>query len=130
MKEILLFVLSFLLLFVVYELYIVRRAKPRKDKKGKDKKIVEPMEVSYLVNRYHLDLEKVNYNKLLHVIAFTSSLDIVIVVSIVLFIKNFILQMIVGFICIFVVILLSYHIVYLIYKRGGMVKDGLQKNRK
>ena len=69
-----LFILTFLFVFVIYELFLVRKAKKNKAKK-------KPVEVQYLVNRYHIDLKKVNYKKLLNVISFVSSLDIAIVVS-------------------------------------------------
>ena len=129
MREVILFVLSFVLLLIIYELFIVRRAKVRKTRKGKEKKAVEPMEVTYLVKRYHLDLEKINYSRLLHTVAIVSSFDIALTASIVLFIKNFYLELLVGFFCMIIIILISYHIVYLLYKKGGMVKDGSQKNR-
>jgi len=124
MEEIVFFILSFLFVLVLYEFFIVRRAKKRKTKNGKkESKVVEPMEVSYLVHRYHLDLEKVNYDRLLQVIAFTSSFDISFVVSVILLLKSFILEILVGFFCTIAIILVSYHIVYLVYKRGGMIKN-------
>ena len=81
------------------------------------------MEVTYLVQKYKLDLDKVNYNRLLQVVAFTSSFDIALVVSLILFIKVFLLEIIVGFFCTLIVIYISYYIVYYIYKKKGMIKN-------
>lgn len=124
MEEFVLFILTFLLVLVVYELFIVRKAKPGKAREGKKKREAkEPMEVTYLVKKYHLDLEKVNYNRLLQVITFTSSFDIALVVSLILYLKIFILEIILGFFCTLIVIFISYHIVYLVYKKKGMIKN-------
>ena len=119
MQEFVLFLITFLFVLLIYEIFIVRRTKKKKKKKEE----YEPVEVSYLVKKYKLDLKKVNYNRLLQVISFTSSLDIALIVSIILFIKNFILEILIGFICTLFIILVSYHIVYLIYKKKGMIKN-------
>ena len=115
MKDIALFIMTFLFTLLLYELFIVKRAKNEKKKK-------EPLEVTYLVNHYHLDLKKISYPQLLQIIAITSSLDISIVVTIILLIPNFFLEILVGFVSTLVIILLSYHFVYLFYKKKGMIK--------
>ena len=124
MQELLLFLLTFVFVFILYQIFIVRKAK----KKGK--KFKEPIEITYLVNRYKLDLKKVNYKKLLRVISIVSSLDISLVVTIIMLINNFVLEIVVGFISTLVIILLSYHIVYLVYKKKGMIKNESKRNRK
>ena len=126
-KEVVLFVISFVIVFIMYQVFVIRKAKVRK--KGK-KEAREPFEVTYLVGRYNLDLEKVNYKNLLRVIAFVSSFDIALVVSIILLLKNFILEIVVGFISTLIIILISYHIVYLVYKKKGMIKNERKRNRK
>ena len=118
MEEVILFVLSYLFVFAIYKFFIIRKAKSKKRKKNK-----EPIEVSYLVGRYKLDLSKVDYDKLLLVIAFVSSFDIALTVSIMQLFKSFLWQAIVGIILVIITILVSYHIVYLFYKKGGMIKD-------
>ena len=131
-QEIILFLLSFLFVFIIYQIFIVRRAKTKKMVNKKDKRVKkpkEPLEVTYLVSR-GLDLKKVNYNKLLFVVSVVSSLDIALIVSIIVLLKVFVLEIIVGFISIFVIVLLSYHIVYLVYKKKGMIKDESKRNRR
>ena len=127
LQEIILFLFTYIFVFLAYLLFIVRRAKRKP--KGK-KKPKEPLEVTYLVNRYGLDLKKVDYNRLLIVISLVSSFDIALIVSIILSIKIFVLEIIVGFISMMGIILLSYHLVYLVYKKKGMIKDESKRNRK
>ncbi len=120
--ELILFLISFVLVFLLYQIFIVRRAKSKKNPK-------EPFEVTYLVSKYKLDLKKVNYKNLLRVISIVSSFDIALVVSIIVLLKSFILEIIVGFISILVIILVSYHLIYLIYKKKGMIKNESKRNR-
>ena len=122
-RELVLFAISFIVVFLLYEVFVVRRAKSKKKPK-------EPFEVTYLVGKYKLDLEKVNYKKLLRVISLVSSFDIALVVSIIVLLKNYVLEIIVGFIATLVIILISYHLVYLVYKRGGKIKNESKRNRK
>lgn len=121
--ELVLFVITFIFVFILYQFFIVRRAKSKKKTK-------EPFEVTYLVLKYKLDLKKVNYNGLLRVISLVSSFDIALVVTIILLLKSFILEVIVGFISTIVIILVSYHLVYLVYKKKGMIKNEHKRNRK
>ncbi|MBQ9018870.1 MAG: hypothetical protein IJ097_00985 [Bacilli bacterium] len=121
-EGIILFIFSFVLIFILYQLFIVRRAKSKRKAK-------EPFEVSYLVNRYKLDLKKINYNKLLRIVSLVSSFDIALVVLIIIVINNFYLEIIVGFISMILIILISYHLVYLGYKRKGMIKNESKRNR-
>ncbi len=122
MEELLLFFLTFLFVLCIYEFIIVRRVK-KKDKKKSKKKNKEPIEVTYLVKKYKLDLDKISYNQLLQIIALTSSFDIAIVVNTILFFDNTIIGILVGFVVTIVIILISYHFVYLFYKKKGMIKD-------
>ena len=99
----------------------------KKDKRIKEPK--EPLEVTYLVGK-GLDLKKVNYNDLLFVISIVSSIDIALVVTIIMLLKIFVLEIVVGFISTIGIILLSYQLVYLVYKKKGMVKNESKRNRK
>ena len=122
-QEFILFIISFIIVFVLYQIFIIRKAKRKKNPK-------EPIEVSYLVNKYKLDLEKVNYKKLLRVISIVSSFDIALVVALILLFKSFIVEIVVGFIAMLIIIFISYHLVYLVYKKKGMIKDESKRNRK
>ena len=109
MRNIMLLIFSFILVFIIYEIFIVRKAK--KDKRKK------PMEVKYLINRYNINIKDIDYNKLLNVIALVSSLDIAIVVTIANLINNYLLMVLVSIILMLVLILISYEIVGRIYRK-------------
>ena len=124
MEEVILFILGFIFIFLIYEVVIVLPAKKNKEGKiyGK-KKNKDPAEVRYLVARYKLDMKKVNYNQLLQIVALTSSFDISMVVSLILLVEDFFLAVVVGIVTIIVLIIGSYHLVYLFYKKKGMIKN-------
>lgn len=125
MEEIVLFFMSYVFVFIMYQLFIIKPAKKRyvEKNKSKDSDKKELVEIKYLVKRYKLDLEKISYKQLLQIVALVSSFDISLVVSTIMLIENFILSIIVGFTLTILLILVSYHLVYLFYKKKGMIKN-------
>ena len=121
MEEVFLFLLTFITVLIIYEVFIVSKTKKKKSKKKENYK--EPVEITYLVKRYHLNMKKIDYNQLLQMVAIVSSFDIALVISIMVHIHNFFLEILVGIISVLVVILISYHLVYIFYKRKGMIID-------
>ena len=117
MQEILLFVMTFISVYIIYQLFVVLKYKKKKDNKN----YKEPFEVLYLRRKYNLNMKKINLKTLLQVISFVSSFDIALIVSIISHIENMYLQLFCGFVLIIVFIVVSYHIVYLIYKRKDLV---------
>lgn len=113
MSYILLFIVNYLFVFALYEIFIVRKAK--KDKRKK------PMEVKYLINKYDIDIKKLDYNKLLKIISLVSSLDITIVVFIAYFIRNYLLLIVVSLMLMIILLLVSYDIIGK-YVRKKMIK--------
>lgn len=118
MEQLILFGLSFLFVLVIYEIFIVSKAK--KDEKNK-KENKQPVEIKYLMAKYKLNLKKVDYHELLHVCAVVSSFDMALIVSLAHIFENGLLQMLVVLLLVVPVILVSYHIVYLIYKKRGLI---------
>lgn len=118
LDELILFILAFLFVFLIYELFLVRKAK-------KDKRRKKPVEVNYLIGKYNLDIEKLNYKRLLNIISAVSAFDISLVVTIVSLLKNFYIQLLVGFALIMILIIISYDIVARIYKKKGCLKKWL-----
>lgn len=123
MEELILFGLTYLFVFIIYQIFIISPAKKRKKNNFKTDK--EMFEVRYLVSKYKLDLDKISYNQLIQICALISSLDISIAVSLMTLTSNFLLEMLLGFVSIFILIFVSYHMVYLFYKKKGMIKNEL-----
>ncbi len=118
MEDLILFLFSFIFVFIIYELFIVRKAKKNEKKKKENK---QPIEVKYLMFRYKFDLKKIDYYKLLHVVALVSSFDIAFIVSISMLTNIFWLQILIVLALVVPVILVSYHLVYLVYKKRGLI---------
>ena len=92
--------------------------------KKKQEKYKEPGEIVLLKSRFKVKTDKVNYDQLLQIVALVSSFDISLVVSVMSLIPIFALKLVVGLILIFLTIYISYYLVYLFYKKKGMVKNG------
>ena len=116
LQELILFVLCYILVLVIYEIFIVNRVKKKKAKKY-------PMEVKYLIARYRLDMKKVDYPQLLQIVALVSSFDISLIVTLASILDTYLWQMIIVIILVFPVIFVSYHFVGKFYKKKGMTKD-------
>ncbi len=127
MQELILFIMCYVVVLAFYELYFVRRAKKYKkgkmSKKKKDK-YKELGEIVLLKSKFKVNTDKVNYDQLLQIVALVSSFDISLVVSVMSLIPIFVLKLVVGFILIFVTIYVSYYLVYLFYKKKGLIKNG------
>ena len=95
LEEVILFIMTFLLVFIIYELFLVRKSK-------KDKRRKKPVEVNYLIGKYNLDLDKLNYKRLLNIISAVSAFDISLVVTIVSLLDSFYLQLLIGFVLIMI----------------------------
>lgn len=126
MEELGLFILSFIFVLLIYQIFIIRPAKKRKNNKSKGRKKKEDtskelFEIKYLQARYKINMKKINYNQLLQICAITSSFDISFIVYLIGIINNFILRILGGFIFTLGIIMLSYHLVYLFYKKKGMI---------
>lgn len=127
MQELILFIMCYVVVLAFYELYFVRRAKnyrSGKMKKKKKDKYKEPGEILLLKSKFKVDVDKVNYDQLLQIVALVSSFDISLVVSIMAIIPIFALKLVVGLILIFLTLYISYYLVYLFYKKKGMIKNG------
>lgn len=124
MREIILFILCFIVVLTSYELFLVRPMKKyRADKSKKKKEKKELVEIRYLVYKYGLDLKKVNYNQLLQIVALTSSIDITLIVTIITVFDNYLLSLALCLVLSVPIIILSYWLVFKFYKKRGMIKD-------
>ena len=119
MEELVLFGMCYVLVFILYQIFIVSKAK--KNYENEDKKY--PVEVKYLMGKYKLDMEKIKYNQLLQIVALVSSFDISLMVSAVSIFDNYVIQLVAAVAIVIPVLLVSYYFVGLFYKKKGMVKD-------
>ena len=92
-------------------------------RKAKNKKNNKPIEVSILEVKYKLDLERINYKKLLLVISLVSSLDITTIITLILLLDSYLLQLIIALIIAFPIILVSYSFIGKYYVKKGMIKN-------
>ena len=126
MEQVFYFIICYILTFLLYLIFIIlprfRYLKKKKNNKVK-KERKEPVEVRYLVTRYRLNLDKVDYKKLLMIISLVSSLDISIAVSVSLLVDAYFLQLAVAFLLLVPLIFSSYHFIYKYYLKKGMIKN-------
>jgi hypothetical protein len=121
MQEIILFILTFLLLYLLYQIVFIAPLKSKKKKKKKEEK--ELLEIRYLKSRYPLDFKKIPENQILQLCAILSCFDMAITVTVVSFVESFLWEIVVGIVVLVLLIVSSYHLVYLFYKKKGMVKS-------
>ncbi len=121
MQEAILFLMTFVLVLIIYEIFVVSKTKRLRNTNSK--KFKDPVEIKYLVNRYKLDMKRVDYNQLLQIIAIVSSFDIALVVTLINLTDIFVLEILIGVISVFLIILLSYHLVFIFYKKKGMIRN-------
>ena len=120
MNYILMFVFSFFFVFFLYEIFVIPRAKKNYNKKELDKL---PLEIRYLLKKYHFDLKKISFPQFLQLCTLISSLDIAIVVTLICFINGLLLQIIVAFVVSLILIVISFKYIYWFYVKKGMIKD-------
>lgn len=118
MNQLILFIIIYLIIFLTYRFIFLRKKKNKKKKKEK-----LPVEINYLVGKYKIDLKKIDYNKLLTLIALISSLDITILVFIFTVIDNSIIAIISVIVLVIPIILISYGFLGKYYKKKGLIKD-------
>lgn len=117
MEEIVLFIFCYIFTLLIYEIFVVKKAKKIKNIEKM------PTEVKYLVSKYKIDIKKVNYNQLLQIVALVSSLDITLVVSVLTLVENFFISILISIVLVVVTIFISYHFVGNFYRKKGMIKD-------
>lgn len=103
MEYIVTYFITFIIVYLIYLLFVVKRKKAIK-------KLKNSLEVRFLINRYHIDIDKINMKSLANKIAICNSFIISTTFIVILFVKNFILKMLLGFVVFFPLILISYHI--------------------
>lgn len=104
MEKIVLFIVTFLVVYLLYLLIVILR------KKGL-KKYNKSTEYLYLTRKYKLDVNKIEIKKLAIMTSLTNSFIIAVTMVVISFFDNYILKLMFGFITIFPSIVILYHII-------------------
>jgi hypothetical protein len=115
MDLVIIFIAFFLITYILYYFLLIR-----KSKKYDPNKL--PQEVLFLKRRYNLNLEKINYRKLVKTLALVNSLIMAFTVVIVGFVKHFLLQFLLAFLILFPLIYITYSIIGKHYEKIGRDK--------
>lgn len=110
------FVVSYLIIFLLYSLVINRKKKSYKD-------ATKQMDILYLVNKFKLNTKKTKYNTLKWITNIINPLIISITFIIVTNIKSFILGIMIGFLVIMMLIYSIYEIIGRILKKKEFDKN-------
>ena len=110
------FVVSYLIIFLLYSLVINRKKKSYKD-------AIKQMDVLYLVNKFKLNTKKTKYNTLKWITNIVNPLIISITFIIVTNIKSFTLGIMIGFLVMMMLIYSIYEIIGRILKKKEFDKN-------
>ena len=137
------FILTTIVTYIVYYLFIIRKydatgkriVKEKKTKKKsiekvktKKKKEIDqakyPAEVELFIYKYKIDLKKINFRGMLKLLGFVCSLDIAFIVTVLSFIKtdNTMILLGVGALLVIPVILISFSLLGKYFKKKGLTK--------
>lgn len=111
------FVVSYLIIFLLYSLVINRKKKSYKD-------ATKQMDVLYLVNKFKLNTKKTKYNTLKWITNIVNPLIISITFIIVTNIESFTLGIMIGFLVMMMLIYSIYEIIGRILKKKEFDKNG------
>lgn len=93
------FLFSFILVYVVYYLFFIR-----KTRRG----LKVPAEAQYLISLYKLDVNLFSYHKFMKIVGLVTSLDIAIIATIVAKVEGIVWQILFGFVAVVPVIIISF----------------------
>lgn len=124
MKELFLWFGLLVLIYLFYELFVVRKEKVLENMK-------EGKELSLLSKRYQLNYEKINVKSLVRVVALANAFMISSVVTIVCLLQNWITNFLLWMISVIVVgIILLIPLILIIYSRIGSYYQKKQEEKK
>ena len=112
MFSLILFFVTFVGVFLIYLLFVIRR------KKYLDK-FIKGKEINYLKKVYKIRIKESEYGGLAMLVAITNSFIMAISVTIVSLFKNIIIEILVGFGTVMALILICYHIIGKLYQKEG-----------
>ena len=129
LQNIILFLLTFITIFLVYEIMFIKEYRFKKGKISKDDNRKEPVEVRLLKSYYKVDIDELNYSSVLNTIAFISSLDMAIIITIACLAKIGLIQILIALILVIPIIYSSYYLLAKYYKYKINKKSIKHKNK-
>ena len=111
MKELIIWILVFVLIYLTYLFFVILRKK-------KFEKFKNNMYVNYLIRVYSLNKKKLNYKSLAHIIALANAFIIATTFIIIGFVDNLIIMLLASVIILIPLQLFVYHIIGKSLKRG------------
>ncbi len=129
-------IFSIIVIYMLYYTWIVfnfdktgkvKKRKKKQTKATKEDKKKMPNEVKFFVERYKIDLDKVNYRYFLQLIGLTVAFDLSIVIAVMDFISVLWIKCLVGFVLMIVIVLLSFRLLGNYFKKKGLVKNDKNK---
>lgn len=112
----------FLVIYIFYLIFGVL-----KKKKFNVDKI--PVELRFLIKKYHLDMSKINYRSIMNMIGLASSFVISFTATFIFkYIKNELLMILIGGLMIIPLIFITFNFIGLYYRKKGCVTNGNKKN--
>lgn len=123
MKNILVALMAFILIELYYSIFVIRKKMKYDPNKAST-------EVKFLIQKFKLDMKKINYYNFMKTIALINALDIALILFWVSFIDKLNIECLVAIVLMIPVILISYTMFgnYLVKK--GLVIDERVKNNK
>ena len=98
------FIIAFLIVYLFYFFTVILQKK-------KYDKFKKSNQVMYFVNRYKLNVNKINIKKFIHIISLTNSLIIAIAFTATFLVENILLQLLIGLLVLIPLILISYSLI-------------------
>lgn len=126
-------IFSIAIIYLLYYIWIainfdkngeVRQSKKKKGRPKKETKVKKmPAEVEFFVIKYKIDLDKINYRYFLQLMGLVIAFDLGIIATIISYIDELWIQLLVGFVLIIVIVLLSFKLLGNYFKKKGLTKD-------
>ena len=82
-----------------------------------------PAELEFFVIKYKIDLDKINYRYFLQLMGLVIAFVLGIIATIISYIDELWIQLLVGFVLIIVIVLLSFKLLGNYFKKKGLTKD-------
>lgn len=115
------FIGTFLVIYLFYFFFQIFR-------KNYDAEKV-PVELIYLIKKYRLDMNKIEYKKIMHMVGLISAFDIAFTSTFIFnFIKNIYIAILVGLVMLIPIIIITFGYIGRFYVKKGCVLNGKQKN--